>query len=79
MTLTVPFIRGPLHGIRFEMTWVPELNLVVDERDRRIHVYLRDEMAYFYDPELSERLTAVYDIAREKWSGHPNRIIPVGP
>lgn len=79
MKLIVPFIRGPLHGIKFEMVWVPQVNLCIDERNRMIHVYIRDEMAYFYDPDLSDQLSTVYDIARERWAGQPNRIIPVGP
>lgn len=79
MKIIMPFIRGPLHGIRFEMAWIPLVNIIVDERDRRIFLYERqgDEMAYYYNHDLSTKLTEHYDEAREKWKGSNNPMVPV--
>jgi hypothetical protein len=79
MKVIMPFIRGPLHGIKFEMTWIPSAQIIVDERERRIFLYSRrgEEMAYFFEPELSAKLTECYDEARREWAGQKNAMIPV--
>jgi len=34
-------------------------------------------MAYFFEPELSAKLTECYDEARREWAGQKNAMIPV--
>lgn len=75
--MIIPFIGGPMHGIKFEMQWIPALNWFVDERDRCIYAYVRDEMAYFYEKDLSARMTAVYDSVKSQFPGRWNKITPV--
>lgn len=58
------FVRGPLHLIQAKMTWIPAVNIFTDERDKLVYVYMRDEMTYFYDPEASTKLTAMYETVK---------------
>lgn len=78
MKTTCVFIGGPLHRQKMEMSWIPQLNLCIDERDRQIHAYVRDELAYFYERELSRKLTENYDVVRQRWRGKPNPMKPLG-
>jgi hypothetical protein len=75
--MTIPFIGGPVHAMRFEMTWIPPVNIMISERDKMIYAYVRDETAYFYDAELSAKLTARYDEFRKDFEGKINKLIPV--
>lgn len=77
MKIVIPFIGGPLHGIKFQAEWLPQLNLCIDERDRRIHAYVREEMAYFYEQDLSDKLSANFDVVRDRWPGRKNNLVPV--
>jgi hypothetical protein len=75
LKIRVPFIGGPVHGVVFEMEWIPQVSMMNDEKERKIHAYLREEMAYFYEEELSNKLSAVYDQAVKKF--RINKIVPV--
>jgi len=52
------FDGGPLHRIQADMTWLPQVQIFVDDRDFKVLAYLRDETTYKYDAKLSKQLTA---------------------
>ena len=74
--IDMTFIGGPLHRRVIQMTWIPQVNIVTDIRDRRIMLYIREETAYYFDKELSEKLTAIYDDVQGKFP--PNKVVPLG-
>jgi hypothetical protein len=57
----VTFRGGPVHNIVFQASRIPQVQIFMDERERIVHCYVRDEMEYYYDPELSKKLTANFD------------------
>lgn len=74
--LRMIFINGPLHRQAIDMTWIPEVNLVSNSREKIVYAYIRDEMVYFYDPGLSAKLTAMYDQVQGHFKKNP--VNPVG-
>jgi len=74
--IAMTFIGGPLHRQVIQMTWIPPVNVVTDIRDRRILIYIRDETAYYFDKELSDKLTLIYDDVHGKFP--PNKVVPLG-
>jgi hypothetical protein len=73
--LDMVFVGGPLHRIRCRMTWCPQVNFFMDESNKQAHAYVREEMTYFYDPELSKRMSDKYNLLSAL--GKPNRIEPL--
>lgn len=59
-SVSVTFINGPLHLIAAKMDWIPELEIFTDERDQTVYAYQRDELTYYFNPELSAQLTEKY-------------------
>jgi hypothetical protein len=74
--ILMTFVRGPMHLLQAEMLWLPEMNVMLDEREHTVHAYIRDETTYYYEPELSAKLTSVYDKVKEKFQ--QNKINVVG-
>lgn len=80
MKIVMTFIRGPLHRIQAEMTWVPQVNLFFNDREKIVYAYIRDETCYYYDPAMSAKITAKFDLIRSKLGPdvHNNSINPIG-
>lgn len=55
------YVRGPLHLIQAEMNWIPEVQMFSDRGDKTVYAYRREEMVYYYDSEMSKKLSEVYD------------------
>jgi hypothetical protein len=64
MKIEVIFVNGPLHRIKCDATRVPPVNLFFDDRNRVVHAYVRDGVVYFYDKDLSAKLTGKWDDIR---------------
>jgi hypothetical protein len=65
--IRVVFVNGPFHRFVMEMTVIPEVDIVVDGRQRCIYAYVREETTYYYDADLSRRLTEQFDTVRGKF------------
>lgn len=59
--ILMTFRGGPLHRIQANMTWLPQVQVFVDDRDNAVMAYLRDETVYRYDPALSVKLSANHE------------------
>jgi hypothetical protein len=65
--IRVVFVNGPFHRFVMEMTVIPEVDMVVDKRQRCIYAYVREEKIYYYDTDLSRRLTEQFDVVQGKF------------
>ena len=73
--VTVTFVRGPVHLLQAEVTWLPDINLFTSERDRLIYAYVREDLVYYYDLQLSAKLSMVYDKAKGFFRSNPINVI----
>lgn len=72
--IQVTFINGPLHLLTAEATWIPEVQIFSDPKDRIIYAYIRDETFYYYDASMSAKLTEVFDKVQIAFKQNPVRI-----
>ncbi len=73
--VTVTFVRGPVHLLQAKVSWLPDVNLFTSERDRLIYAYVREDLVYYYDIQLSAKLSLVYDKAKGFFRPNPIEVL----